>query len=131
MAIRGAGAFDDPLPADLIKRFPRIEIVDLRGAGRQWQPSSRRLPACLDEPWYDADHEVRRVCQNGSIKWRGKFVFISEALSGETVGLLQQDNAIHPVRLFNRNLGVITNNLRFHCFAPPRARVRYAMETQQ
>lgn len=34
VAVRGAGDFDDPLPADLVQRFPRIEIVDLRGAGR-------------------------------------------------------------------------------------------------
>lgn len=34
IAVRGAGDFNDPLPADLIQRFPRIEIVDLRGASR-------------------------------------------------------------------------------------------------
>jgi tetratricopeptide (TPR) repeat protein len=34
IAVRGAGQFDDPLPADLTVRFPRIEIVDLRGANR-------------------------------------------------------------------------------------------------
>jgi tetratricopeptide (TPR) repeat protein len=34
MAIRAAGEFDDPLPADLKERFPNIEIVDLRGATR-------------------------------------------------------------------------------------------------
>lgn len=34
VAVRGAGKFDDPLPADLLARFPRIEIVDLRGASR-------------------------------------------------------------------------------------------------
>lgn len=34
VAVRGAGEFNDPLPADLEARFPRIEIVDLRGAGR-------------------------------------------------------------------------------------------------
>lgn len=34
IAARAAGEFDDPLPADLSRRFPNIEIVDLRGAGR-------------------------------------------------------------------------------------------------
>lgn len=34
VAVRAGGAPDDPLPADLIERFPRIEIVDLRGASR-------------------------------------------------------------------------------------------------
>lgn len=36
IAIRGAGEFDAPLPADLGLRFPNIEIIDLRGAGRLW-----------------------------------------------------------------------------------------------
>jgi MTH538 TIR-like domain (DUF1863) len=36
IAIRAAGEFDDPLPADLGRRFPNIEIIDLRGAGRLW-----------------------------------------------------------------------------------------------
>ncbi len=34
IAVRAAGDFDGPLPADLARRFPNIEIVDLRGAGR-------------------------------------------------------------------------------------------------
>lgn len=34
IAVRGAGEFDGPLPGDLKTRFPNIEIVDLRGAGR-------------------------------------------------------------------------------------------------
>ena len=34
VAVRAKGEFNDPLPADLIARFPNIEIVDLRGAGR-------------------------------------------------------------------------------------------------
>jgi hypothetical protein len=36
IAIRAAGEFDDSLPADLGRRFPNIEILDLRGAGRMW-----------------------------------------------------------------------------------------------
>ena len=36
MVVRAAGAFDDPLPADLAARFPNIEIVDLRNVGRLW-----------------------------------------------------------------------------------------------
>ena len=32
IAVRAAGEFNDPLPADIAQRFPNIEIVDLRGA---------------------------------------------------------------------------------------------------
>ena len=34
LVVRGAGEFPGTLPADLAERFPNIEIVDLRGAGR-------------------------------------------------------------------------------------------------
>lgn len=34
IAVRGSGQFNDPLPADVNERFPRIEVVDLRGASR-------------------------------------------------------------------------------------------------
>ena len=36
IAVRGAGEFELPLPADLRQRFPNIEIIDLRGASRIW-----------------------------------------------------------------------------------------------
>lgn len=34
-----------------------------------WQAPRRRMPARLEEPWYGADHEVRRVRPDGTIKW--------------------------------------------------------------
>jgi hypothetical protein len=36
LLVRGAGAFDGPLPGDLSRRFPHIEIVDLCDVGRFW-----------------------------------------------------------------------------------------------
>jgi hypothetical protein len=36
LLVRGAGAFDGPLPGDLSRRFPHIEIVDLLDVGRFW-----------------------------------------------------------------------------------------------
>jgi len=36
IAVRGAGEFDAPLPANLKDRFPNIEIVDLRGVSSLW-----------------------------------------------------------------------------------------------
>lgn len=94
----------------------------------RWTPPTRAMPERLGEPWYDANHEVRGVRTNGTIKWRGEPVFISEALAGETVGILEQDNGGHLVRFCHRDLGVIDRESRFHRFAPPRARLRYAVE---
>lgn len=94
----------------------------------RWRPSRRVLPEKLDEPWYDADHEVRRVRPDGRIKWRGETVFIGEALAGELIGLLEHESGGHLARFCERDLGMIDRDNRFLRFAPPRARLRRAQE---
>lgn len=94
-----------------------------------WRPPIRVLPARLDDPWYDADHAVRRVRPSGAIKWQGEEVFIGEALAGELVGLAEHDNGCYITRFCGRDLGIIDRNRRFLRFAPPRARLRAAQET--
>jgi hypothetical protein len=89
-----------------------------------WRPPRRGLPARTDEPWYDPDHEVRRVRAPGTIKWRGEQVFIGEALAGEPVGIAEHERGGHIVRFCGRDLGLIDAAGRFHRFAPPRARLR-------
>ena len=46
----------------------------------------------MREPDYGDDHEVRRVRYNGEIKWQGNTIYISEALAGEPVGLLEDED---------------------------------------
>jgi len=53
--------------------------------------SPRRYDRVLREPGYGPDHVVRRVRQNGEIKWNGNTIYISEALVGEPVGLAEDD----------------------------------------
>lgn len=94
----------------------------------RWQAPLRAMPVQLEEPWYDADHEVRRVRPDGTIKWRGEHVFIGEALAREAVGLIAHERGGHLVRFMGRDLGLIDRAGRFHRYAPPRARLRSAME---
>lgn len=91
---------------------------------RLYAPSARKMPRRLEEAWYDADHEVRRVRSDGSIKWRGDFVFIGEALIGEAVGLAELETGDHIVRFCTRDLGVIRRDVGFRRFAPPRVGLR-------
>jgi putative transposase len=51
--------------------------------------SPRRFEGILREPEYGPDHSVRRVRQNGEIKWNGTTIFINQALVGEPVGLTE------------------------------------------
>jgi hypothetical protein len=48
------------------------------------------LPRRLVE--HPAGYQVRRVRSAGEIKWRGRLVFLSEALIGEPVGLQEIAN---------------------------------------
>lgn len=104
------------------------EALDQVPPAACWQPSPRALPARLPEPWYDADHQVRRVRPSGVIKWRSELVFIGEALAGELVGVAAHESGGHVVRFCHRELGLIDGSGRFLRFAPPRARLRVAAQ---
>lgn len=100
------------------------EALEQTPPARHWQPSARRYPAEIADPWYDADHEVRRVRHMGDIKWRGENVYIGEAFAGELVGLADQGDGRTLVRFCSRDLGIIDTTFRLLRFAPPRARLR-------
>jgi transposase InsO family protein len=104
------------------------EAIDQVPPAERWEASRRTMPARLEDPWYDADHEVRRVRNTGEIKWYGERVFIGEALAGELVGLAEHESGGIIVRFYHRDLGVIDRDRRFLRFAPPRARLRVAQE---
>lgn len=102
------------------------EALDQATPASLWRPPARTLPTRCDDPWYDADHQVRRVRPAGEIKWRNGFVFIGEAFAGELVGLAELGGSGHIVRFAGRDLGLIDRHGRFLRFAPPRARLRAA-----
>ncbi len=105
------------------------EALGQKAPALAWRSPARTLPAGrLEDPWYDADHEVRRVRPAGQIKWRGEEILVGEAFAGELVGLAEHDSGGHIVRFSNRDLGVIGRDRRFLRFAPPRARLRVASE---
>jgi transposase InsO family protein len=104
------------------------EALGQRPPADLYSPSPRALPERIEDPWYDADHQVRRVRATGEIKWRGQLAFVGEALAGELVGLAELDNGDHVVRFCGRDLGLIDRHGAFRRFAPPRAGLREAPE---
>ena len=54
--------------------------------------SPRRFDGVLREPGYGLDCDVRRVRHNGEIKWRNATIYISGALLGEPVGLIENED---------------------------------------
>ena len=97
------------------------EALDQETPASRYTASSRPYPERIEEPWYDADHAVRRVRSSGEIKWGGELIFVSEALIGEPVGIAETADGDWIVRFADIDLGVInrqTKKLRH--FAAPR-----------
>jgi len=67
----------------------------------------RTYPKRLEDPNYSADCEVRRVRSNGVIKWQGERVFIGAALSGEVIGLRENQDGDSELFFGPVPLGVI------------------------
>lgn len=114
--------FNEERPHEALNQMAPVKL---------WRSPSRSMPSRLDDPWYDADHEVRRVRPTGDIKWRGEYVFVGEALADELIGMVPHETDSHIVRFCGRDLGLIDRDRRFLRFAPPRARLRVAQETAE
>jgi transposase InsO family protein len=59
---------------------------------KHYAASPRRFDGVLRAPDYGADYAVRRVRPNGEIRWRNTTIYISGALIGEPVGLIEKDS---------------------------------------
>ena len=104
-------------PTQQQRRFDRLrcefntvrphEALGQRPPARVYVTSPRPYPARLEDPWYDATHQVRRVRDTGQIKWRGELVFVSEAVRGELVGLAETERGDWTVRFMHVELGRI------------------------
>ena len=82
------------------------------------------MPPRVEDPWYDADHQARRVRSNGEIKWKGEFIFIGEALVDELVGVAELETGDHVVRFCDLDIGIIDRRGLFARFAPPHEGLR-------
>jgi hypothetical protein len=100
------------------------EALGQRLPAELYTPSRRAMPSRVEDPWYDADHQIRRIRNSGEIMWKGELVFISEALIGELVGIAELETGDHVVRFCDIDVGLIDRRGRFNRFAPPRPGLR-------
>lgn len=63
------------------------EALGMRRPSDVYRRSPRPLPNRLPELEYPSGHVLRRVHSHGQIRWRGRELFLSETLIGQTVGL--------------------------------------------
>lgn len=76
-----------------------------------YQPSCRMLPDKLPEIEYPSYFTVRQIRSNGEIKWKGEFIYISQALAGEPVGLRQIGEREWEVRFSFHPLGILDEQI--------------------
>lgn len=100
------------------------EALGQRPPADFYTPSQRAMPDREQDPWYNADHQARRVRSNGEIKWNGEFIFIGEALVDQLVGVAELETGDHVVRFCDLDIGLIDRRGRFTRFAPRRERLR-------
>ena len=73
----------------------------------RYRPGGRSWDGILREPPSPDDAERRRVRRNGEIKWNGNLVYITQALAGEAVALIEHDEGLWRVRYGPVELGLI------------------------
>lgn len=88
------------------------EALDQQPPAQVYVASPRPYPSRLEDVWYDATHDVRRVKPTGQIKWKGELVFVSEAVRGELVGLVETERGDWTVRFMHVELGRIDRQTR-------------------
>jgi putative transposase len=83
------------------------EAHDMATPASVYYPSRRLFPEKLPPVEYDSWLTGRQVRSNGCIKWRGEFVYISQALAGEPVALRQVGEQTWEVMFSFYSLGIL------------------------
>jgi len=83
------------------------EALDRKTPASVYHPSPRPYPAKLPEIEYESGVSVRQVRHNGEIKWRGKFIYVSEVLAKEPLGLTALDEDTWQLRYSFHVLGIL------------------------
>lgn len=81
------------------------EALGQKTPAEVYSASPRPYPSKLDEPTYPGHFEVRYVRHAGEIKFRNRYLYLSEALRGEHVGLEEFDDGRWSVYFAEYRLG--------------------------
>jgi putative transposase len=101
------------------------EALQQRPPGAVYRASARPYPSRIAAIEYPEGFEVRKVRHTGDIKFRGKSIFVSEALNAEPVGLHQIDEHLWRLYFAMVPLALLdTRTMRLSRIARHRARKR-------
>jgi putative transposase len=83
------------------------EALNMKTPASLYKASNRQFPAQLPPVEYDSWMAVRRVLPSGGIKWRNNYIYVSQALAGEPVGLKQISETTWELWFSSYLLGII------------------------
>ncbi len=83
------------------------ESLDMQTPCSVYTESHREYPSKLPKIVYPSHFEVRKIKRNGEFKWRGIFVYATQALTGEHIGLERISNHELIVRFSFYPLGIL------------------------
>lgn len=75
--------------------------------GSLYKPALKTFPERLPKVEYDSYLEVRQVRTDGTIKWKGKHVYMGEAFVGEPIGLEETAHGIWSLRFGPLVIGIL------------------------
>ncbi len=81
--------------------------LDHNTPAERYRPGGRSWDGILREPPSPDDAERRRVRRNGEIRWNGNLIYINQALAGEPVALIEDEEGLWRVRYGPIELGLI------------------------
>ena len=87
------------------------EGIGMRAPCEIYKESPREWCQCPDEAEYPGHWEVRRIGQTGEMQFQGARLFVSTALAGEAVGLVEIDEGIWRVCYRNSVLCFVNTRL--------------------
>ena len=82
-------------------------MLDHDTPAEHYRPAARSWDGILREPPCPDDAERRRVRRNGEIKWQGNLVYVTQALAGEPVALVEDEEGLWRVGYGPVALGLI------------------------
>jgi transposase InsO family protein len=83
------------------------EALGMQVPASYYQPSLRTYPKRIPKISYHGNYIVRQVRHSGEIKWKGEKVYVSQALSGEPIGLKPIGNNQWQIYFSTYCLGVL------------------------
>lgn len=82
------------------------ESLDQKLPSSVYYLSDRPYPLRIPLVEYDDDVVVKKIRHGGEMYWKGKFIYISQALAGEPVALKQIDDYLWEMRFSFFSLGI-------------------------